>query len=192
MNRRAASLILVFVFLMLGVASGCRRKPAYSEIDANRPRSSENRSGEDQASTGQPGAAQPPATSVPQQPAAPPPPQFRTPSFIDDVKGDIKDLPLYPRGNRTNARIGPANETNMATFVLQTDDAMDKIVAFYDRAIKSNHWQVVGKTADPEIYEWVLVKGQDDSGRVQIKKDSQVGKMVIFVIRAEKLKDEKK
>ena len=36
--------------------------------------------------------------------------------------------------------------------VLETGDAMDKIVAFYDKAIKSNGWTVSDKLNDPEHF----------------------------------------
>ena len=64
---------------------------------------------------------------------------------------------------------------------------MDKIAEFYERIIKENKWTVVDKVRDPEFSEWTLTKGNDNSAKVQVKKDQQSAALDIIIVRGEKL-----
>lgn len=66
-------------------------------------------------------------------------------------------------------------------------DPMDKIAAFYEKVIKDNKWTVIDKIIDPEFSEWNLKKGEDNSAKVQIKRDQQTSLMTIVMVRGEKL-----
>jgi hypothetical protein len=188
MNKNVRQLcLLLAAAAMVASAAACRHKPAYSDIDANRTATNQNQNSEAQAGTA-PAGGESPAPPAAQPPSAPAQaPRHRTPSFIDPVKGDIKDLPNYPGAIRTNVRIGPVQEANVASFVLQTGDSMDQIRSFYERQIKSNHWTVIDKTIDPELCEWRLSRGQDDSAKVELKKDPKTGGITILLVRGEKL-----
>jgi hypothetical protein len=70
---------------------------------------------------------------------------------------------------------------------LRSGDPMDKITAFYERAIKENKWTVIDKIIDPEFSEWSLKKGDEQSAKVQVKKDEQTGAMIIVIVRGEKM-----
>ena len=182
-----------FLWILLAaiiVASGaCQHKPAYSEIDANKASRNQNQNSDSQASSAKPAPAESPAATAPQpSPATPQRPSFQTPSFLDATRGEIKDLPNYPRSLRVNAQMGALQGVNTTTFVFTTSDPMDKVAAFFDQAIKNNHWTVTDKMLDPELSEWTLEKGKDNSGKVRVSKD-QTGRINIIIIRGEKLQE---
>lgn len=180
---------LVGLLVTLAVTStGCRHKPAYSDIDANKASRNQNLNSETQAGAIPSPAAQPPAAGDAQPAPAPPqPPSFINPSFIDQAKGGIKDLPDYPRASRFNVQIGPNQGVNIMTMVLQTSDSLEMIVAFYERVIKSNGWTVTNKMIDPDLTEWSLKKGEENNAKIQVKKDPQTGIRNIVIVRGEKL-----
>jgi hypothetical protein len=64
---------------------------------------------------------------------------------------------------------------------------MNKLTAFFERAIKDNKWTVVDKLIDPEFSEWTLQKGEDNSAKIQIKKDQQSNALNIVMVRGEKM-----
>jgi hypothetical protein len=168
-------------------ASACKHKPAYSEIDANKNARTQNQNVENQAAAAQPAPTESPAAPQP-SPAAHQRPSVQRPSFLD-ARGEITDLPNYPGAQRTNAQIGPVQQgVNTATFVSTTHAPMDKIAAFFDQSIKNNHWTVTDRTIDPELSEWTLEKGKDNSGRVRATKD-QTGRVSIIIIRGERLQE---
>lgn len=68
-----------------------------------------------------------------------------------------------------------------------TTDPMNKIAAFYEKVIKDNKWTVIDKIIDPEFSEWTLKKGEDNSAKVQVKKDERTGALNIVMVRGEKL-----
>ena len=181
MKKQALKLIGLLLVVTV-IPAACRHKPAYSDIDANRTPKTQN----ENQSSATPSAASEPATAVPSQPAPPSAPAFKTPSFINQNTGEIKDLPSYPNAVRTQAQIGPMQDANMASFVFMSRDPMDKITAFYERVIKSNGWQIIDKVIDPEHSEWNLRKG-DEGAKVQAKKDPQSGMISIMLVRGEKL-----
>lgn len=183
MKKQALKLIGLLLAVTV-ICAACSHKPAYSDIDANRTPKNQNES----QSAAAPSGAGEPQTVAPSQPvpAPPPTPAFKTPSFINQATGEIKDLPSYPNSARIRAQIGPVQDANVASFVFLTRDPMDKITAFYEQVIKTNRWQVIDKIIDPELSEWNLRKG-DDGAKVQVKKDSQSGAMNIMLVRGEKL-----
>ena len=81
--------------------------------------------------------------------------------------------------------------------VQSTHDPMDRIADFFDKAIKSNGWEITTRSRDPEYSEWKMKKGDRDRGGVTVKKDpTRGGAMVIQIARtanpAAKTSDAKK
>jgi hypothetical protein len=188
MNKEARLLFLSLAVVVSAALEACAHKPAYSEMDANRTsrNQNQNQNNEGQATASTPLAVEPPVAAEP-APGRPPAPALKSPSFMDQAKGDIKDLPSYPRAYRVNIQIGPIQGVNTILLTLKTTDPMDKITAFYERVIKDNKWTVIDKIIDPEFSEWSLKKGEDNSAKVQVKKDQQTRAMNILMIRGEKL-----
>ena len=192
MNKEARLLCLSLAVVVIAALAGCSHKPAYSEMDANRASRNQNQrqnqNSEGQATASTPPAVEPPAPT-PAAPGPPPAPAVKRPSFMDQAKGDIRDLPSYPRAYRVNIQIGPIQGVNTMLVTLKTTDPMDKITAFYERVIKDNKWTVIDKIIDPEFSEWSLKKGEDSSAKVQVKKDQQTRAMNIMIVRGEKLEE---
>jgi hypothetical protein len=189
MNKEARLLCLSLTVLVIASLAGCAHKPAYSEMDANRTARNQNQNqNQNQNSERQTTASTPPAATEP-APGPPPAPAVKRPSFIDQAKGDIRDLPSYPRAYRVNIQFGPIQGVNTMLLTLKTTDPMDKITAFYERAIKDNKWTVIDKIIDPEFSEWSLKKGEDSSAKIQVKKDQQTRAMNIMIVRGEKLEE---
>jgi hypothetical protein len=166
------------------LVSACQHKPAYSDIDTNKNARTQNQNAESQATAPQPTPGGSPAVPQP-SPAVAQARSFQRPSFLNG-KAEIADLPNYPGAHRTNAQIGAVQGVNTATFVSTTNDPMDRIAAFFDQAIKNNHWTVTDKFIDPELSEWTLEKGKDNSGKVRASKD-RTGRVSIIIVRGEKL-----
>jgi hypothetical protein len=174
---------LLWVLLVAVIfASACKHKPAYSDIDTNKNARTQNLNAESQATAPQPTPGESPAAPQPSHAST-----FQRPSFLD-ARGDITDLPSYPAARRINAQIGAVQGINTATFVSTTNDPMDRIAAFFDQAIRNNHWTVSDRTIDPELSEWTLEKGKDNSGKVRVNKD-QMGRVKIIIVRGEKLQE---
>lgn len=183
MNKEARLLCLLLGAAAIAGLAGCAHKPAYSEMDANKSSRNQNQNADGQAAASPPAAVEP----LPAQPAPAPPPAFKTPSFMDQSKGEAKDLPSYPGSLRTTVQLGPVQGMNTLTLGFITGDPMDKIAAFFERAIKLNLWTVSDKVIDPELSEWNLKKGEDNRAKVLVKKDQATGGMNIVMVRAEKL-----
>jgi len=62
---------------------------------------------------------------------------------------------------------------------LTSRDPIDKVVAFYDQAIKSNGWSVVESSRDTNAYRWTLLK-KSGQGDVQVTAQTQ-GRPVVYV-----------
>lgn len=187
---------LLWLFLALvGImtSNGCRHKPAYSEIDANKSSSARSQNSEDKAGTTPASAAAELPPSGPSQPAGSPPAtkSFKTPTFMD-ASGAVRDLPNYPRSTRASMQIGPNQGLNVMTLLLQTGDSMDMIAAFYQKAIKDNQWTVVDKVIDPDLSEWILKKGEENSARIQVRRDPATSRKNISIVRGEKLEETSK
>ena len=198
MGRDARISCLLMIVMIIAVATGCSHKPAYSDIDANRAaaKQDQNQSNANQttaptAASSQPSAAEP-ASPSPPPPAPAAPPAHKNPTFLDEVKGGVKDLPSYPGAQRMSVQIGPVEGVNTMAIGLRTHDSMDKIALFYNEVIKTNKWTVVDKIIDPELSEWNLKKGEENSGKVQVKKDVKTNIMNIVIVRGEKMEDPSK
>lgn len=188
MNKEARLLSLLLTAAVIAGLAGCAHKPAYSEMDANRTSRNQNQNAEAQATAPAPAAAEPPAATEAAQPApAPPPVAFKSPSFLDQATGGIKDLPAYPNAYRVSAQLGPMQGVNTMALGFTSTDPMAKIAAFYEKVIKDNKWTVIDKIIDPEFSEWTLKKGEDNSAKVQVKKDERTGALNIVMVRGEKL-----
>jgi hypothetical protein len=173
---------LIFV-ISIGVIACGPRKPAYDSINSNQAAASENKNSGEQpaAPAGTPGNEQAGGqTPPPMQPE-----KFRMPPFLDQVTGQIKDLPSYPLSNRVNIQYGPLQGQDTATLMLETGDTMDNIVAFYEKAIKSNGWTVSDKLHDQDISNWTLKKGKDSEAKVEVRKDPQSKKLYIVIARTQ-------
>jgi len=177
MKREARFLWVLIVVAGVSGLAGCRHKPAYSDVDSNK--SASRQSGADQ-----PASAEPPAVNgaQPQAPTEKPKP----PAFFDARTGSVIDLPEYPRAQRVNVQMGSVQGVSTLSMVLDSADPMDKIAAFYDEAAKNNHWTVGDRVIDIESSEWTLTKGENNSAKVQIKKNPQTGRMTIVLVRGEK------
>ena len=179
---------LVFAFLVFAItisAVACGpRKPAYSDINTNQAKASQNQNKNEEPSVlaNAPGSESQPAAGQ-AQPAQPE--KFRMPPFLDTVTGQIKDLPSYPQSNRVTMQYGPMQGQDTMSLVLETGDAMDKIVAFYDKAIKSNGWTVSDKLKDPEVSNWTLKKGKDNEAKIEVRKNPQANTMYIVIARTQ-------
>jgi hypothetical protein len=162
--------IFLLACALVGLVVGCSRKAAYSDMNVNASRPNRDT----QASEEQPvDAAAPGADPAGGSPAPPPPPQqptqpapFKLPAFLDAQKGEVKDLPSYPAGQRMSIQYGPLPGGEMASIVLQVSAPMDGIAAFYDKAIKSNGWEVTVRNRDPEYSEWRVKKRGSEEGGV--------------------------
>jgi hypothetical protein len=199
MSREVRIVCVWLIATVITLATGCSHKPAYTEMDANRGtvKQNQNQANASQAAspnqTSQPSSTEPSASSPESSVSAPTPttPPKR-PSFLDEAKGGIKDLPSYPGAFRLNVQVGPIEGVNTMSLGLRTKDSMDKITAFYEQVIKANKWTVVDKVIDPELSEWTLKKGEQNSAKVQVKKDLTTGMNNIIVVRAEKSEEAQK
>jgi hypothetical protein len=181
--------ILVCIF-SIGFAA-CGNRPAYSNINTSREVREANQNngltaGESASrAADQTNTSAQPAEAQAQQPGQPQSQQFKPPKFM--ANGGAKDLPNYPQAIVKSIQFGPVQGTDTMSLVLETRDSMDKIAAFYDKAIKSNGWTVDSKTFDPEFAEWNLRKPFDNEGKVQVKMDPRTKAMNIVIARTEKI-----
>lgn len=187
MNKEAKWISFLLAVVIAGLA-GCAHKPAYSEMDANRAlrNQNQNQSADGQATATPPAATEAPATEAAQPAPAAPPAPFK-PSFLDQSTSGIRDLPAYPNSYRVSAQLGPMQGLNTMSLGFTTTDPMDKITAFFERAIKDNKWTVVDKIIDQEFSEWTLKKGEDHNAKVQVKKDERSTAFGIVMVRSEKI-----
>ncbi len=173
-------------------SAACGKKPAYSDIktdERGRAVAQNNNSQPDAQSSAPPETtAQPPTT-----PAQNPPVQqeFKPPSFFDMNRGEISDLPNYPAGRKTNVQVGPLQGMDTAMVVLETGDTVEKVAAFYDRAVKGKGWKVVNRLSDPEFFQLDVEKTKIHEGVIKVRKDSVSGRTVIVISRLEKPADKK-
>lgn len=176
----------VVVMLTLGMACG-PKAPSAGEARTNE--SNANASGSSTAgASGSNSNRAPEKAEVPDQAATYGAAQSREakpPSFVDPKSGEIKDLPSFPAAHRTNAMFGPVQGIDSAMLVLQTAPPIEKVVEYYEKAVKKYRWKVVNNMRDPEIYKWELKKGDRDEGLVQVKKETN-GMISIVLTRIEK------
>ncbi|HET9531828.1 MAG TPA: hypothetical protein VFQ92_15825 [Blastocatellia bacterium] len=181
-------LSMSFVMLCLLSISCGPKKPAYSDIQTDRDGRAVNQNSSSQAAP----APQPPESAATGQTAPQPaqasakPEPFKVPEFFDMNVGQIKDLPSYPRATRVSVQYGPLQGTQSAMIILQTGDPLDKIAAFYERAIKTNGWKVVSDQRDKDVMKIEVNKGERDEGLIRVLKDEKTGLVNIGLSRIEK------
>lgn len=189
MKNEVRFLCLSLLAAVVAGLGGCTHKPAYSEMDANKASRNQNQNQNQNAESRS--APPAPASGAAPEPTAPAPPPsalpLKSPLFFDQATGGIRDLPVYPNASRVSVQIGPVQDMNTMSIVLNTTDSMDKVAAFFERAIKDNKWTVLGKMVDQELSEWRLKKGEDNNAKVQVKKDETTKALNIIMVRAEKL-----
>jgi hypothetical protein len=174
MKSLCAALVCVFSLCLVS----CGNKAAYRNINTSREAADANRN------SAQAAAAVTDQSNSSAQPATPPQP-FKPPKFM--VNGQAKDLPNYPQAITKTIQYGPVEGSDTFSLVLETRDSMEKIAAFYDKAIKSNGWFVDSRTVDSEFAEWNLKKAFDNEGKVQVRKDPRTSAMNIVIVRTEKI-----
>jgi len=159
--------------MILGLA-GCGHKPSYSEIEPDNSGKAANQNSSPSNGADKPadpaGAAARLAETAPepenqQKPILPPP-------FYDSATGQIKDLPSYPGARRTNIQYGPVNGFDTMLLRMRSKDPFEKVVAFYDQAVKKNGWTIVDNSRDPNKYQWTLLK-ESGQGMIVIAKEEQ-------------------
>jgi hypothetical protein len=169
----------------------CGNKPSYEGIDTSRAAKEANRNGGQPAAgstdsvAGQTNASAQPTEGQAQQPAPSQPQQFKPPKFM--ANGEAKDLPNYPQAITKSIQYGPIQGVDTLSLVLETRDSVDKITAFYEKAIKKNGWTVDNKSIEAEAAEWDLRKAFDNEGKVQVKKDPRTNAINIVIVRTEKI-----
>jgi hypothetical protein len=164
----------------LSAAACGPRGPAYKDVNVNQ-------SAANQAAGNPAGGSPPGNANAAALPSAPVPPQaFKMPAFMDAATGAPKDLPNYPGSRVLNIQYGPQNDTDTFSVLLQTGDSMEKIAAFYDKAAKSNGWDVTQRQVDPEYSEWRLRKNASDEAQVTVRKPPQGNMLAIAVARTAK------
>lgn len=184
--------LLLVIVVYGGGPAGCSRKPAYSDMDTNRASRNENQNQSRNQSTEGQATATPPVPLPAPDPAAPAPvptpagTTIKSPTFLDQSTSGIKDLPSYPGAYRVSVQLGPLQGFNTMSLGYTTSDPMTKITAFYERVIKDHKWTVIDKLVDPEFSEWNLKKGEENTAKVQVKRDQQTGVFAIVIVRAEK------
>jgi hypothetical protein len=179
----------VVILCLLSISCG-PKKPAYGDIQTDKDGRSLNRNSSGQAAP----APQPPESAATGQTAPQPhpaqvpaqPEPFKVPEFFDMNVGQIKDLPSYPRATRVSIQYGPLQGTQSAMIILQTGDSLDKIAAFYERAIKTNGWKVVSDQRDKDVMKIEVNKGERDEGLIRVLKDEKTGLVNIGLSRIEK------
>src|SRR5690349_5110072 len=114
-------------------------------------------------------------------------PKFQMPAFFDAGKGQIKDLPTYPKSKRANVQISNANDTPTVIMVYQLYGTAEEAAAFYEKQIKANGWTVVTSSKTPDYYDWTLKKGERDQAAVNIKRDAQQPAYLILSVNRNQL-----
>jgi hypothetical protein len=188
-------LSLCFILgLAILLAGGCGHKPSYSQIDTDQSGRASNQNAPASSSAEKPVQLPDPSATpletapqaAPNQAAGVPPP-----SFFDSKSGQIKDLPSYPRARRVRLGFGPMSGFETMILQLTTRDPIDKVVAFYDQAIKSNGWSVVENSHETNNYQWTLLK-ESGQGVIQIAMQTQSRPLVyVSLQRAKSLEPSK-
>ena len=177
-------LFVVLVFILgLGFIS-CGNKTAYRNVNTSREVKEVNQNS-DQPQPDRSGAVADQSNPSPATAAPQPQQPFKLPKFM--VNGQAKDLPNYPQALMKSIQYGPVQGTDTLSLVLETRDPIDKITAFYEKAIKSNGWTVEGKSINSEQAEWNLKKTFDNEGKVQVVKNPQSNAFNIVIVRTEKI-----
>ena len=181
------SLLLITLLAVVTLAA-CERptsedqNPGMQPVNRNTSRLPETPPPPDAPPTGsEPPPGTPPAEPTPAQPTT-----MKPAAFWNATTGEIADLPSFPGGARMSVQYGPVGGMDTAFIILSTNQPVDKISAFYEKAIKSNGWTVVTRLTDPEVYKVTLKKDASNEAIVQVEKDPQTGYRRIVLTRLHK------
>ena len=177
-------LIVVLVCILAAGFISCGNKTAYRNVSTSREAREANQNG-GQAPPAATGAIADQTNPSPGSGAQQAQQTFKPPKFM--VNGQAKDLPNYPQALMKSIQYGPVEGTDTLSLVLETRDPLEKITAFYEKAIKSNGWTVEGKSINQEQAEWSLKKVFDNEGKVQVVKNPQSNAFNIVIVRTEKI-----
>jgi hypothetical protein len=175
------------------IICGCHfNKPAYEDVKVDKKTTGETKPAEQAANPEQKEdpvakAEKEAGLQTPAQPSAPAEEKqpVQIPEFLDMNKGQIKDLPPYPKAARTNMQYGPINGVSSAMYVYVTNESPATISAFYEKAFQSNGWRILAADKVPDSYEYTLAKGTRDQALIRIKKDVQSHQTSILLSRAQ-------
>ncbi len=109
-------------------------------------------------------------------------PKFEMPPFFDSQKNEIKDLPNYSKAKLVNAQVGDFNGSPTMIMMYSLRGTIEEAVAFYEKQIKANGWQVVTSSKTAEYYEWALKKGEREQLIINIKRDPQQPAYLVLMI----------
>jgi hypothetical protein len=185
-----AVLWLLAVLLGCGFFEACSHTPSYNDIKVDKGGGLAN------ANTGIPQTApsQGPATPLaPDAGSLSPLPDLSAsaeqsaspiipPSSLDQRKGRIRDLPLYPGAKVRRLQYGPISGVLQVSIQAVTRAPFERVVAFYDQAVKDNRWIIDDNSRDADSYIWQLSRGQTDHGAVRIDR-GQMGRVFISLAR---------
>jgi hypothetical protein len=186
-----AKVWLLAIVIASAISISCNRKPAYSDVEPEKGRA--QASGQAEQSPQTPASSEPAAAPAP-PPAAPLPQdtvakkEFKLPAFIDDRTGEIKDLPSYPNAIRTNASVGPIQDVEAATYVLEAGDSIEMIASFYDAAIRKNGWRVAARSKEADYFKLEMTKGGTSEAIVEARRDPSTNRRSIVLSRVERPK----
>lgn len=182
--------LMLITLLAVAIVSACERQPQENQ---NRGREVVNRNTSAPPDANSPptdapaaGNEAPPVGLQPPQTNSAPPAAMPPPPFWNTTTGEIKDLPSYPGGARMNVQYGPLNGMDTGFVMLTTMDPMEKIAAFYDKAIKAQGWTVANKLADQEMYKVQLKKDANNEAIVQVEREPQARHLRIVLTRLQK------
>ena len=178
-------LLLLITLLAVVMLAACERPTSEEQNQGMQP---VNRNTSAQAEAPPPPDAPQPGSEAPPGPPPAQPTTMKMPSFWNTTTGEIQDLPSFPGGARMNVQYGPINGIETGFIVLSTNQPIETIAAFYDKAIKSNGWSVVNKLTDPEMYKVSLKKDAFNEAVIQVDKDPQTGIRRIGLTRLQKPK----
>ncbi len=111
---------------------------------------------------------------------------------MDSVTGGVKDIPNFPEAREVNKQYGPQQGYDTAGLTLRTSAPIEKIIEFYDKALKSNGWTVVTQNKTSLNAEWNIKKGENDDGRVMVQKDPNSNLWYIVIARTQRQPEAKK
>jgi hypothetical protein len=168
---------LVLAAIAILVAGGCRRKPAYENINLNQSRTSVVQDSTNTAANSNL------STGAESQPTGNPPQAVKRPPFLDPMSGEITDLPSFPDSRLVGASFGPYQGTQMAMRSLMGSGDIQKAVEFYQAQIKKYGWTVSDYSHDQSTHKWTLTRGDRDHATVQLEMDTDGRHFGISLLR---------
>jgi hypothetical protein len=178
------------------LVSGCHfGKPAYDDVKVDKKTTGDTKTAEPTA-TQNPESKEDPIAKAekeagignPPTPTTPPAEEKKVPQvpeFLDTAKGQIKDLPPFPKSRVVNVQYGPINGISSAMYIYQANETPENVAAFFEKSVTSNGWKILSRTKEPDNFEFTLGKGTRDEGIIRVKKDTQSKATVILLSRAQ-------